>query len=183
MGKTKRTKTEMLQEIVNDYIADGQPWPAGRRAIAAWAIQHKRWSRQDKSAIDQCSKELAEAMRAEMETAPQGRTVRAKHCARITEEDQKGNLIQKTLWFDRSAPPDLMHIALQQLRKGILGDNKRLKTDQDSYNDNNVYGAHIQLSFDYEPDLKELEQASEYKQPDFDDEEDEDEEEGDSDEG
>jgi hypothetical protein len=81
--------------------------------------------------------------------------------------------VQKTLWFDRSAPPDLMHIALQQRRKGILGDNKQLKTDQDSYNDNNKYGATIQLSFNYEQDLADMEHGEEYK-PDEDDDTEED---------
>jgi len=173
MGRIKQTKTEWLQEIVRDYIADGQSWPAGRREIGAWAIRKKRWSPPDRSAIDQCAKEIAEAMRLEMETDPQGRTVRAKHCAKISEKDANGQLVQKTLWFDRSAPPDLMHISLQQRRKGILGDNKQLKTDQDSYNDNNAYGAHIQLSFDYTADLHELEHESEYKPPDSADDDDE----------
>ena len=44
MGKLKqKTKAEWLQEIVNDYIAAGEPWPADRRMLAAWAIQHNRW--------------------------------------------------------------------------------------------------------------------------------------------
>jgi len=112
--------------------------------------------------IDQCAKELAEAMRLKMERDPQGRTVRAKHCAKISEMDARGKLVQKTLWFDRSAAPDLMHRSLQQRRGGILGDCKQLKTDQDSYNDNNPFGATIQMSFNFEPDLSDLEQDTEY---------------------
>ena len=178
MARTKRKKVEMLQEIVNDYIADGQTWPAARKDIAAWAIRHKRWTRADKSAIDQCAKELAEAMRLEMETDPQGRSVRAKHCARITEEDENGSFVQRTIWFGRSAPPDLMRRGLQQLRKGILGDCVRLKTDADSYNDNNKFGAQIQLSLNFEPDIADLSQADEYKPPELDEDEDEDLEDG-----
>ncbi len=162
VNTTRKTKSEYLQDIVNDYIAAGEPWPADRRTIAAWAVHNKRWEAPAKSRIDQCAQELADAMRAEMETDPQGRTVRAKHCVKITETDENQRTVQKTLWFDRSAPPDLMHISLQQRRKAILGDNRQLKLDQDSYNDNNVYGAHIQLSFNYEDDLLELDHASEY---------------------
>jgi len=168
----QKTKAEFLQDIVNDYIAAGEPWPARRREIAAWAVRHRRWEPPARSRIDQCAQELADAMRAEMKTDPQGRTVRAKYCAKIAEMDDSGDLVQRTLWFDADAPPNLMHISFQQRRKAILGDNWQLKTDQDSYNDNNKYGAQIQLSFDYTNDLLEMEHDSEYD-PDLPDEDEE----------
>jgi hypothetical protein len=125
---TRKTKSEALQDIVNDYIAAGQPWPADRRTIAAWAVLKGKWQPQRRSAIDQCAKELAEAMRLEMEKDPQGRTVRAKVCATISEKDEEGNYTQKTIWFGRDAEPNLMHRSLQQRRGGILGDCKQLIT-------------------------------------------------------
>lgn len=167
----KKTKAEYLQDIVNDYIADGQPWPASRRDIARWAVRNRRYQPPQKSVVDRCAQELAAAMRLEMEKDPQGRTVRAKHCAKILEQDEKGEFVQKTLWFGRSAKPELMHVSLQQRRKAILGDNRQLKLDQDSYNDNNEYGAKIQLSFNYEDDLFESEHSTEYN-PKLDDEDD-----------
>jgi hypothetical protein len=166
MAKHKqKTKTEWLQDIVNDYIAADQPWPADRRTIAAWAVRHNRWSPPRRSLIDQCAKELAEAMRLETEQDPQGRTVRAKYCAKIAEMDENGKLVQRTLWFDRTAPPDLMHRSLQQRRTGVLGDCKQLKTDQDSYNDNNKFGATIYLSFNFEQDLADLDHGTDYDPP------------------
>lgn len=170
MGKVKvkkKTQAEFLQDIVNDYIDAGQPWPADRRTIAAWAVQNRRYSPPRKSEVDMCAKALAEAMRLEMEIDPQGRTVRAKHCAKIKEMDDSGALVQRTLWFDRNADPELMHISFQQRRKAILGDNRQLKTDLDSYNENNVFGKKIQLSFNYEDDLIESGQSTEYR-PDLD---------------
>lgn len=162
----KKTKTEFLQDIVNDYIDAGMPWPAGRRAIAAWAISTGRWQPASKSMVDRCAQELAEAMRLEMEIDPQGRTVRAKHCAMITQHEAGGKEVQKRLWFDReTATPELMHRSLQQRRRGVLGDCKQLKTDRDSYNDNNPHGAHIQMSFNFEPDLEELAHDTEYNPP------------------
>ena len=84
MARAKRkTKVEFNQEIVNLYMESGEPWPAGKKEIAAWAIRKKLWTPQRNTAIDLCADELAEAMRAEMERDPQGRTVRAKHCAKI----------------------------------------------------------------------------------------------------
>jgi hypothetical protein len=166
MGKLKeKTKAEWLQEIVNDYRAAGQPWPADRRMLAAWAIQQSRWEPPRRSKIDLCAKELAEAMRLEMEVDPQGRTVRAKYCAKITEKDTEGKLTQRTLWFDRNAEPDLMHRSLQQRRDGILGDCKQLRTDKDSYNENNSHGVKLQLSFNFETDLLDDEHGTEYNPP------------------
>lgn len=162
----KKTKREFLQDIVNDYIDAGQPWPAERKVIALWAINHDRWQPARKSMVDRCAEELAEAMRQEMERDPQGRTVRAKHCAVITEKDEEGQLVQKTLWFDRDmATPELMHRSLQQRRKGVFGDLKQLKLDLDSYNDNNIQGARLQMSFNFERDLEEIEHDAEYNPP------------------
>ena len=162
----KKTKIEANQAIVNDYINDGQPWPADRRTIAAWAIFRRRWQPSQKELIDLCAQELAEAMRAEMEMDPQGRTVRAKYCALVIEQDEAGNKVQKRLWFDRSAStPDLMRKALQQRRRKVLGECKQLKTDLESYNDNNTDGAFIQMSFNFESDLEELAQDTKYNPP------------------
>ena len=124
----KKPKIEANQDIVNDYIDDGQPWPAERRTIAAWAIRKRRWQPSQKEMIVGAAQELAEAMRSEMEMDPQGRTVRAKHCALITERDQAGNKVQKRLWFDRSSStPELMRLALQQRRRKVLGECKQLQ--------------------------------------------------------
>jgi hypothetical protein len=47
-----------------------------------------------------------------------------------------------------------------------------LKVDADSYNDNNKFGAAIQLSFSCEPDLDEGDQDTDYN-PDSDDDDEE----------
>jgi hypothetical protein len=74
----------------------------------------------------------AKAMREEYIVDPQGRTVRAKHAARI----RQGNR-QMTLWADiRTASQNHMAIAFQQRRQQILGECHQLKSDVDSYNEN-----------------------------------------------
>jgi len=158
-----KTKTEANQEIVEKYLAAGEPWPASSLQIAAWAIRKGLWEAPRRSLIVLCAKDLAEAMRRETEPDPQGRTVRAKQCAQVVEKDQEGKLIQRTIWFDRSAEPDLVRRSLQQRRNAIAGACGKLKLYVDSYNDNNPYGATIQMSFNFEDDIAELEQSTEYK--------------------
>lgn len=148
------TYSEQLQTIANDYF-ESHDGLASTREIAKWAIDIGRWSPQRGSLLDQCAEELSRAMREEHITDAQGRSVRAKHAARIKQGDK-----QITLWADiRRAPREHMARAFQQRRRQILGDCKQLKSDVDSYNDNRTPSNPIQVIFDFSLDLAELEAA------------------------
>ena len=146
------TFTEQMQDVANKYMASGEPWPATSRDIAGWAIRQKLWSPSREAMIDQCADQLSRAMREEYIRDPQGRTVRAKHAAR---KEKDGHSI--TLWGDiRTADREHMELAFQQRRQQILGDCRQLKTDTDSYNQNNTTEDPIQMVFDFTLDLEEL---------------------------
>jgi len=152
MGKTL---TEQYQEISNKYMRSGKPWPATTEQIARWAIEKKLWAPQPQSLIKLCAEQLSEAMRVEYFTDPQGRKVRAKHAARVTERGK-----QLTLWADiRSATRGHMAIAFQQRRQQVLGECHQLKTDVDSYNQNGNPGKQIEMIFDFTMDLAEWDVA------------------------
>ena len=147
------TYSDQLQHIVAEYRAAGQPWPATTRTMAAWAVRMKLWQPQPAKIISQLAEQLARAMREEFITDPQGRSVRAKHTARIECEGEQG-----MFWADiRTAPREHMEIALQQRRQQIVGDCRQLKVDADSYNENSNPGVPIQLVFDFRDDLAEIE--------------------------
>lgn len=148
MGTTS-TYTAQMQIIVTKYIAAHEEWPATTRQIAAWAIREKMWASHPSSLVNQCAEALAEAMREEYIIDPQGRTVRAKHAARID---------QAVLWGDiRTAPRGHMEVAFKQRRHQIVGDCRQLKADVDSFNENREPGEPIQLSLDFTRDVAELE--------------------------
>jgi len=150
------TRTKQLQTLVNEYIEAGQPWPASTHDMASWAVRNKRWHPEPSAVVDQCADQLARAMREEQFVDLHGRTVRAKHMARI-----KRNGEQVALWADiRTADRQHMEIALQQRRQQIVGDCRQLKTDMDSYNENRNPGKPIQMVFDFTLDLEELEAAA-----------------------
>ncbi len=162
----KKTKTEAMQEIVRDYIAAGEPWPAPRKAIAEWAVKNKRYTRAPKSIVDICAQELADAMRQEMERDPQGRLVHAKHCAKIQEDDGAGNLVQKTLWFDNQTRTyELMRMSQQQWRNSILGECRQHRIEEESFNDNSKEGKKLQMPLNFEPDLLDSQHGTEYDPP------------------
>ena len=102
-------------------------------------------------------------MREEYFTDIQGRRVRKKHAIREIQDIGDGKHKQLTFWVDiEDAEPKEMQAAFQQRRMQVLGDCRQLKTDVDSYNDNNKYNDSIQMYFDFTEDLIELEQPVEY---------------------
>ena len=146
---------EQLISIANDYFAEHEG-SATSREIAAWAMKTGKWAPQPGSMIERCAEELSRAMREEHILDPQGRSVRAKHAARIRENGK-----QFTLWADiRTATKEHMARAFQQRRRQILGDCRQLKFDVDSYNENRRPDEPIQVIFDFTLDLAELEAAN-----------------------
>ena len=145
-----------MQGLVEEYRSSGEEWPATSRQIAAWAIRNRNWEAQTSRMITQCADDLSRAMREEIIRDPQGRTVRAKHAAKVLK-----NGTQMMLWADiRTADRGHMEAAFGLRRKQIVGDCRQLKADVDSFNDNKNEGPPIQLSFDFSLDLEELELAS-----------------------
>jgi hypothetical protein len=162
------TYSEALQTIVEAYRQAGQKWPATSREMARWAYRNKLWEPQEKNIVGQLARDLSRAMREEYYTDPQGRRVRTKHAARcvddtLSDEGQETPKKQKMLWADiRTDSEDHIIKALQQRRMQIVGDCKQLKTDADSFNDNHTSGKKIQLVFNFEDDLAEMDQPTEY---------------------
>ena len=158
-----QNKSQFLQAIINDYIAehpDQQDWKMPD--IAAWAIRKERWYPPARDIIKVLSNELSQAARIEYEYDPQGRRVRTKHARRET-RIVDGKPTQWILWEDsHNATEQHMKVSLQQRRGGVLSDCGQLKRDTDSYNDNNVHGAKIEMSWDFTEDLFEMEAPEEY---------------------
>jgi hypothetical protein len=159
----KKTYDEQLQDLVEDYRASGEDWPAPSKVIAGWLIRTGRWRAPRKNEIDILAPQLSAAMRHELFTDPQGRRVRKKHSIRRMIELEDGTHKQTALWADfDDISRDDMHVSLQQRRGQVLGDCVHLKTDLDSYNENRNPGPNIQMSFDFTDDVLELSQPDEY---------------------
>jgi hypothetical protein len=165
MPTLKKQYTTACSEIVAAYRAAGEPWPAESKAIAIWAINTELWKPHRGRMIAQCANDISRAMREEYYTDPQGRQVRVKHAARYRSKPEPGEKIgQKTLWDDiRTAGYEHMSRAFALRRCQIVGECKQLKSDIDSYNDNNVEGKRIQGMFDFRDDIADSEQPTEYK--------------------
>jgi hypothetical protein len=158
-----KTKTEQLWDITAQYRLSGEKWPATAKDIAAWAIRSKLWQPQPRKLIDQCASEIAAAMREEFITDPQGRRIRKNYVIRDAKEMKEGRWEQMPLWVvGTEASAEQMELAFRYKRRLILGDCVQLRTEIDSYNENNRHGAYINMCFDFGADLAELAQPVEY---------------------
>jgi hypothetical protein len=151
---------ERKQEIVRLYRAAHNNRPASAVEMADWALKNELWRPKPSDLRKQLAHLLSESMREEYFTDPQGRRVRAKHAARVEVNGQS-----QVLWADMrdDGPnnPELMEVSFQNRRTGIVMDNRQLKIDVDSYNENYNTGEPFQLILDYTDDVAELELAKE----------------------
>lgn len=145
-----------MQQIVSKYRLAGEPWPAASKTIADWAIRLGLWELHEAAALAKCAEDISRAMREEYITDAKGRRVRIKHSATRNVHGR-----QMVLWDDmRTATPEHMRISFQQRRQQIVGDCRQLKTDVDGYNELYPENQPIQMVFDFNKDLAELEAAA-----------------------
>jgi hypothetical protein len=150
------TFNDQLLRIVEDYRAAGQPWPATKEEMAEWAVAHERYQLTRGMAVSQCAEKIARAMRLEHIKDKRGRSVRLYYAARIRENGQL-----KMRWDDWNAERPFMEIAAANRRNQVLGQCWQLKQDVDSYNERQCPAQPIQMDFDFNVDLEELEQLNE----------------------
>lgn len=153
------TYTEQLQKIWEKYEAAGNETPATAREVARWAIKQGLWKPQPGSIENKCAEELARAAREEYRTDEFGRRYRARHSATL-----ETNGIQQSFWADiDKAPRSHMQTAFSQRRKQIVGDCHQLKIDLDHYNGIHPGDIPMQMVFNFEEDLAEIEALELYK--------------------
>lgn len=93
MRSFQKTKSQMLQDIVEDYRRQTGISSVNLKEVAAWAIREKKWEPERRSAINMLTRGLADALREEYFTDPQGRRVRKKHAQRLSVEVSDGKAL------------------------------------------------------------------------------------------
>src|ERR1043165_329510 len=153
--RAQASRSDYLRKLLNDYIAEHGDEPFDLNDVYRWAKKNKLWEPPAMSLVKMFKNEIAKAAREEFYTDPQGRKVRKKHAIVFREADS-----QKSLWADiETAPPEHMKLSLQQRRRIALGEVVQTNTDKESYNENNKYGASIEMSFNFDEDLAEMRQS------------------------
>ena len=160
MTRTMATMNERMLDIVEQYLAQGGTTPIDLDEVAQFAIRNNYWEGQGTALIQMCKRDFSRAFREQYHRDPQGRSVRTFHA--VSQQSSQGR--QRVFWADmRDAPAEHMEQAFTQRRNLIVGECLQLKKDVDSYNDNNLNGANIQMVFNFSEDIAEREQPTKYR--------------------
>lgn len=147
------TLNDQLMQIVDDYRATGNVWPPKREEIAEWAVANDKYQLTRGMAVAQCAERIARAMRLEHIKDRKGRSVRKYYAARLRES---GQMVIR--WDDWNADRPFMEVSTANRRNQILGECRQLKDDVDSYNERKSPDRPIQVEFNFNVDLEELDQ-------------------------
>jgi len=161
MPKTSTSYQELIQKIIHEYQKERGSQPYQMHEVVDWALRTGRIDPPQRDIVRMLAREFSRAARNDYFTDEQGRTVRRNHPRRVS---VPGELQQQVFWDDiLTALPEHMRMSFQQRRKGILYDCVQLRTDSESYNDNNKYKVQLlPLDFNFNLDLEEMQQSTEY---------------------
>lgn len=114
-------------------------------SVANWALEEGKYNLKPVSPQKILRRMMAQALRDDYMTDPQGREVRKYHF--VIQQEPSGKKTSKA--YDiYNAPPDHMRLSLSLRRRSALNDVVQLDLDLQSYNENNKFGEVIP-SFDY----------------------------------
>lgn len=160
MMRTKSADTymESLQHRAADFMEETGNELFTIKELGAWAIRNGHWDPPHDLVLKKCCEDFARALREESFTDPHGGTVRAKHVARVTRNEE-----QLYLWADiRRAPHEHIETSFDQRRKQIVGDCRQLSRDNKYYQSIHPDRPKIQIVFDFQDDVEEGEFSGEY---------------------
>jgi hypothetical protein len=148
-------KNEKLQQIWHRFDSDHEHLPTSARQAAEWAVSEGLLDLPEIDPYDVLAGDMAQALRAEIQTDEQGRRYRVNHAVRVTKSG-----VQHTFWGMLGfAPHAHMEKAFFQRREQVIGDLVQLKTDIEVYNDLNIdKNPKIQLILDFTDDVAERQQ-------------------------
>ena len=106
-------------------------------------------------AVRQCAERIGRAMGLEHVKDKKRRSVRKYYAARVR---KNGQLVMK--WDDWNAPRPFMEVAAANQRNQILGQCWQLKNDMDSFSDRRCPDQPMQMDFNFNIDLEELDQLN-----------------------
>jgi hypothetical protein len=159
----KQNSSRQMMMVVEEYMRSHDLTDMADVDIddfAAWAWNNHRWSVPQIDPIRVIRRQAARALRDSFDLDPQERLVRRFHHF-VAEDPETRDKIDH--WVDiQTAPPEQMELSFAVRRRGIFDDVRQLKTDLDSYNQNNHFGASLQMDFNFNVDLQEQSFPVEY---------------------
>ena len=154
-----KSERKHLQDIKDLYIAEfGENYTL--EDVIRWAIDEKHIQQSSQSMVRFWAQKMSAALGDETYTDPQGRTCRKNIAYRGKKEGEKK---QSYFWcLHSTATPEQMDGSVKLRKRQMVQEGVKLQTDVDSYNENNKFGAEIQLCLDLRAEVEEAMQDEEY---------------------
>lgn len=129
-------------------------------SISHWALEEGKYNLKLASPQKILRRMMAQALRGDHTTDPQGREVRKYHF--VIQQDPSGKTTSRA--YDIfNAPPDHMKLSLSLRRRSALKDVAQLELDLQSYNDNNKFGETLDgFDYNFNKDLEEGAMPTDY---------------------
>lgn len=154
---------KFLQQKVQEWLAITGSDTIDMPAVARWLIDEGHWQRRQKTPEQLCAAEVSKALAHEMRVDRQGRTVRANYAYLVEANGQRA-------WewaTGEQIHPDNFRKAMTHRRNGLVSRAVQHATDVDSYNDNNQWGAQLELyDYDFNADVEESQLPEDYPDED-----------------
>lgn len=146
------TYAQEMQEIFHRYQREVSADPVDLHDVAEWAIRGKFWQPKPSDIRARFASDLADALRQEYRIDQAGRSYRANHAVRTTQNGK-----QLSFWADiDNAPRKHMEKAFAQRRRQIVGDCYQLRLDVDHFNAAHPQHEQLALILDFTDDVGEL---------------------------
>lgn len=156
--KTQSTYHRQLRQMLERYKEETGNDTWQMIDAAKWAIANDLWKAPRYSPEKILARDMQQAARQEYIEDENGDPVRRKHPYRISSGDK-----YQTRWFNiEEATPDKVKISSSQRRNAIFADVVQAERDLRYYNKNYNTGEEIQMSWNFDADLSEKDQPTDY---------------------
>jgi hypothetical protein len=147
-----------MLNIIDKYIDETGTTDVDHTAVVTWAMSKGHIDIPEADVVRNLVRAMSRASRSEYLRNENGEPVRRRHSYRINQGEQ-----QLTLWVKmEDIVPEKMRLSIQQRRKGIAADVAQADRDVKFYNKNHNPGDPIEPDWDFNKDLAERAQSSEY---------------------
>ena len=156
--RTQSTYNRQILAMIDQYKAETGTQDWQMIDAARWARGKGLWEAPPYDPAKHLARDMQRAARQEYLQDENGEAVRRKHPFRIPVGDR-----YQTLWFNiEDTTPEKVKLSAQQRRKGIGADVFQAERDLRYYNKNHNPGEPIQMSWNFDHDVAERDQPSDY---------------------
>jgi len=142
MKRRSKHSDNDLVALIEEYRATHGNLPHSMDFVAVWALNEGKIQASRRSIVKEVARRLSRAAQHQHHRDPQGRRVRTYHAAKYQRLTTGGQMVFETMWDHiESMSAEHWRVSSSQRLGQIAGECKSLKTDEESFMENNPNGS------------------------------------------